>query len=393
MPTDCSTGSGKRWTDNLAGREREVPELMLLGRIPGVGPGRILSLVNSLGSPGAVRRTGLRTLAAVPGIGPRTAEGIRHFFSRAGLAAEEDEVRSSLHRLSAAGGAAIDIWDPGYPHLLSRIYAPPPVLFYLGVLPSPDTPTIAVVGTRRPSHNGLEIAGYFGRELAAAGLTVVSGLARGIDTRAHQSALRAGGRSIAVVGTGPDRCYPPENRGLASDISASGSVISEFEPGTGPEPANFPRRNRVISGLSLGTLVVESDINGGAMITAQMALDQNREVFAVPGRVGSPMSRGCHALIRDGKAKLVESVDDILTEIVCHLPGGYTRPESVAPKAGDLNAREKRLFALLGTEPAHVDSLAESSGLPVQYLIVDLLALEMKGFARQLPGKYFIRAL
>ncbi len=393
MPTGFSHESGKGWIERLAGREGEILELMLLGRIPGVGPGRIRSLVSVLGTPGVVRRADLRTLGSVPGIGPGTAEEIHRFFRGDTLAREEADVRASLDRVRASGSAAIDLWDPAYPRLLSRIYDPPPVMFYRGSLSSSDAPGVAVVGTRRPSAYGLEIAGYFGRELASAGLTVVSGLARGVDTRAHAGALSAGGSSTAVVGTGLDRCYPPENRRLEGEVAASGAVISEFEPGTGPEPANFPRRNRLISGLSLGTIVVESDINGGAMITAHLALDQNREVFAVPGKAGSPTNRGCNALIREGRAKLVENIDDVLAEIRPRLPAGFTVPEVPARSFPDLNPREKHLFSLLGSDPMHVDSLAESSGLPVQYLIVDLLGLELKGLVRQLPGKYFLRAL
>jgi len=366
---------------------------MVLGRIPGVGPGRIRSLVTSLGAPGAVREAGIQALATVPGIGKRLAEEIHRFYRRKILAAEEEDARASLLRMVTSGAAAVDLWDPAYPSLLSRIYDPPPVLYYQGSFSASVNTTVAVVGTRRPSPYGLEIAGYFGRELALGGLMVVSGLARGIDTRAHSEALRAGGKTLAVVGTGLDRCYPPENRKLAADISSAGAVVSEFEPGTDPEPGNFPRRNRVISGLSIGTVVVESDRNGGAMITAHIALEQNREVFAVPGKAGSPTSRGCNALIREGKAKLVENIDDVMAEILSQLPAGFRPPERAVGTAPAMNPREKLLYTLLGTDPIHVDSLAQQSGLPVQHLMVDLLGLEMKGVARQLPGKYFIRSL
>jgi DNA processing protein len=340
-----------------------------------------------------VRRADPGELASVPGIGPRIAREIHHFYRSGTLAAEEAAAQDSLRRLGASGATAIDLWDPGYPELLSRIYDPPPVLFTRGSFAPSDGASVAVVGTRRPSPYGLEMAGYFGRELAAAGFTVVSGLARGIDTRAHSEALRAGGRTLAVMGTGLDHCYPPENRKLAASISSSGALLSEFEPGTTPEPGNFPRRNRVISGLSLGTVLIESDINGGAMITAHTALEQNREVFAVPGKAGSPTSRGCHALIREGKAKLVETLDDIVSEILAQCPSGFrpaTRPPGITPT---LNPRERHLHGLLGADPIHIDVLAARSGLPVQHLVVDLLSLEMKGLARQHPGKYFTRSV
>jgi DNA processing protein len=235
------------------------------------------------------------------------------------------------------------------------------------------------------------MAEYFGRELSLAGVTVVSGLARGVDTRAHEAALGAGGRTIAVTGTGPDLCYPPENRRLAARIAAGGAVLSEFPPGTGPEPGNFPRRNRIISGISLGTVVVESDVDGGAMITASMALDQDREVFAVPGPAHSRRSRGCHALIRDGRAKLVAAVPEILSEISQGIPGGCPARGSSPSLPAPLPPEERTVYDLVGADPVHVDGLAAGSGLAVPDLLVRLLSLEMKGLVRQLPGKYFLR--
>ncbi len=237
------------------------------------------------------------------------------------------------------------------------------------------------------------MAEHFARELAAAGVHVVSGLARGVDTRAHSAALTAGGKTIAVIGTGLDRCYPAENRRLADRIGARGLLASEFPPGTGPDPSNFPRRNRIISGLSLGTIVVESDTDGGAMITAYLALDQDREVFAVPGTVHSRTSRGCHALIREGKAKLVECVDDVIAEIGQWLPRPQTVPARPAGPRIPLSPVQCRIADLLGGAPVHIDDLASGSGLPVPDLLVSLLELEMHNLVRQLPGKYFIRQL
>jgi len=368
-------------------------ELILLSRVPGVGPGRVRSLVTVLGSPAAVRRAGPGSLASVPGIGSRLASVISGFYRSPALRVEEERARAVLGRLEDIGAAVIHLWDPAYPELLARTYDPPVLLFTRGEIHPADHAAIAVVGTRKPSPYGLEVAGYFGRELSSAGLTVVSGLARGIDTGVHLAAMEAGGRSLAVIGTGLDRCYPPENGALASRVASAGAVISEFEPGTEPEAGNFPRRNRVISGLSLGTLVVESDSNGGAMITASCALDQNREVFAVPGRIGSRVSRGCHALIRDGRAKLVEHVDDVLAEIRAHLPPGTGSPGAAPSARPALTRRENRVYACVGAEPLHADALTASTGLPAGQLIADLLALEMKGLVRQLPGKFFIRTL
>jgi len=370
-----------------------VTELMVLGRVPGVGPGRIKSLLTSLRTPAAIRRAGPGSLAAVPGIGPRVAGEIHRFYRGRSLRDEEERALAMRARMEAGRVGVVHLWDPGYPQLLSRIFDPPPLLYWTGTLLPRDAGAVAIVGTRRPTPHGLELAGYFGRELAAGGVTVVSGLARGIDTAAHAGALRAGGRSLAVVGTGVDQCYPRENRRLAADLVSFGAVVSEFEPGTPPEPGNFPRRNRIISGLSLGTIVIESDTNGGAMITASFALEQNREVFAVPGRVGSPKSRGCHALIRDGRAKLVETAEDVVTEIRVHLPPGVGLPVTAGGARATLNPREEKVYARLGPEPAHADELAASTGVPAGQLVADLLALELKGLVRQLPGKYFIRTL
>ncbi len=358
-------------------------------------------MVSFFGDPVLVRHAAEPRLTAVPGFTARIAADVQRFFVSPALAVGEVEVSRQLSELASAGGSILHLWDPLYPPRLAAIFDAPPVLFVTGNRERGCDPCVAVVGTRRPTPYGLVMAEYFARELGSAGVTVVSGLARGIDTRAHRAALDSGGATIAVIGTGPDRCYPPENRRLAGDIAASGAVFSEYPPGAGPEPGNFPRRNRIISGLSLGTLVVESDDDGGAMITASMALDQDREVFAVPGTVHSRKSRGCHALIRDGKAKLVERVDDVLCEIVGGLPGGTPPQGATTPSSAMARSREPRalppperaVYNLLGGEPVHVDELAGRSSLAIPDLLVTLLSLEMKNLVRQLPGKYFIRQI
>ncbi len=333
-------------------------------------------------------------IAVVPGFTARLASDVHRFFRSSSFAGEEREVVRQLSSLTGAGGAVLHLWDALYPPRLAAIYDAPPVLFVNGDRSRFGDPCVAVVGTRHPTPYGLVMAEYFARELASAGLTVVSGLARGIDTRAHRAALDAGGRTFAVIGTGPDKCYPPENRRLAAEIASSGAVVTEYPPGTGPEQGNFPRRNRIISGLSLGTIVVESDDDGGAMITASMALDQDREVFAVPGTVHSRKSRGCHALIREGKARLAERIDDVLAEIAGGLPGrGMRRSPARGGSPPALPPAERAIHDLLGGEPVHVDDLAGRSALPIPDLLVILLTLEMKNLVRQLPGKYFIRRL
>jgi DNA processing protein len=352
---------------------------------------RLRTLVSFFGDPRAVRAATVARIASAPGFTLRLASAVHRFLRHTALPDAEREVARELALLGGAGGSPLHLWDPSYPSRLAAIYDAPPVLFIRGSLAGGCDPAVAVVGTRRPTPYGLVMAEYFARELCEAGVTVVSGMARGVDTRAHTASLAARGRTVAVIGTGHDRCYPPENRRLADAIAASGAVVSEYPPETPPDPANFPRRNRIISGLSRGTIVVESDTDGGAMITAFLALDQNREVFAVPGTVHSRKSRGCHALIRDGKAKLVERIDDVVGEIA----EGLATPPTGRARATDRERAnpgpERRICDELGGEPVHIDLLSGRTDLAIPDLLVHLLALEMKNIVRQLPGKYFVR--
>jgi DNA processing protein len=290
-----------------------VFDLLVLSRAPGIGQRRLAALVTTFGTPQAVLRASARDLAPAAGIRPEEAMRlVQHLRGQGGKKFAELQ----LKLLSELGGRILTLWDSGYPELLRNIYDPPPLLFVRGRILPQDALAVAVVGTRHPSPYGRCMAGRFAAELASRGITVVSGLARGIDAESHAAALSApGGRTVAVMGSGLDVCYPPENRSLLDRIADSGALVTEQCMGAKPLPGNFPRRNRIISGLSLGTLVVESDIKGGAMITAQSALEQNREVFALPGSIASPASRGCHALIREGRAKLVEGVEHILEEL------------------------------------------------------------------------------
>jgi DNA processing protein len=367
---------------------------------------RLRALVSHFGDPLAVRAATAHEFSRVPGFSRGLALAVAQFLRSTSLDGAEREASADLASLRESGANVLHIWNPAYPRRLAAVYDAPPVLFVRGSFEPLSRPCMAVVGTRRPTPYGLASAEHFGRELCDAGAVVVSGLARGIDTRAHRAALDAGGTTIAVVGTGTDRCYPRENHRLAEEIAATGAIVSEYPPGTGPEPANFPRRNRIISGLSLGTLVVESDTDGGAMITAYLSLDQDREVFAVPGSILSSRSRGCHALIRDGKARLASTVGDMLSELGPELgreagrrgasvgvpgdPGAPGRPRSAGAGPATLTDREKAVAGLLGAEPLHIDDLAGASDLPVPDLLVTLLMLEMRNVVRQLPGKYFV---
>jgi len=246
---------------------------------------------------------------------------------------------------------------------------------------------VAIVGSRRATAYGEEMARELGRELGRRGLTIVSGLARGIDAAAHRGAIEVGGRTLAVLGSGLDQIYPPEHCGLANEVANAGALLSEFPLGTAPLRVNFPRRNRIISGLSLGVVVVEAGVESGALITAHHALEQGREVFAVPGRVHARYSEGCNRLIKAG-AKLVETWEDVLVELVPNLKQRRRRRPAVPPPA-DLTADERRMYDLLARGPEHIDVLIVGSGWGGGRVASVLVGLEMKGAIRQLPGKIF----
>ncbi|MDE3057664.1 MAG: DNA-processing protein DprA [Bacteroidota bacterium] len=365
--------------------EINIRDLLRLAMIPGIGANRLRALVSHFGSPTEVLRSSPRELVHVEGIEKKLASTIAHH-PNDGEAADDQ-----LSLLNKVNGHILTVWDDEYPDYLRRIYDPPPVLFVRGALLPADKFSIAIVGTRTPTAYGKLIAERFARELAEKGLTVVSGLARGIDTIAHQSAMKANGRTIAVIGSSIDIIYPPENRKLVEKIETgeSGAVVSEFFMGTKPDPGNFPRRNRIISGISLGTLIVETAENGGAMITASTALDQNRELFCIPGNITEKYSAGANKLIRDGHAKLVQSIDDILSELEPVLrpilKTSATKPEI------QLTAFEQKLFDILSTDPMHIDTIAERAEFSTSDTLVNLLSLEFKGIVKQLPGKLFVR--
>ncbi|MFN3653663.1 MAG: DNA-processing protein DprA [Armatimonadota bacterium] len=283
--------------------------------------------------------------------------------------------------------------DPAYPALLAQIPDPPPAIYVRGTLRPSDCKAVGIVGSRRASDYGRRIADKLAMELAQAGYTVVSGLARGIDTSVHQGALRAGGRTLACLGCGVDVVYPPENRRLAQSVSESGALVSEYPMMAPPDAWHFPSRNRIISGLSLGVVVLEAPAGSGALITAECAVDQNREVFAIPGNVDNFRNQGAHALLRDGAA-LVESVQDILDvlesrETQPRLDLGLEEPAAPAPP--QLTPEESALLALLTEDPRPVDDLILESSMPAGQVNAGLLMLEMKGCARRLPGNAFVR--
>lgn len=355
--------------------------LLRLLSVPRIGPLKVRALVQHFGSPDEVFRAHPRELVRVPGIDKKLASAIAHH--RDGERFAEDQVK----RANRLGVQLLTVWDTAYPPLLRKIYDPPPVIFVSGRFIEDDVRAVALVGTRQPSQYGIAVTRRLCSGLCERSITVISGLARGIDTVAHATALQAHGRTIAVIGSGLDVPYPSENRSLMEQIADSGAVVSEFPFGTKPDPQNFPRRNRIISGISRGTVVIESDIDGGAMITASTALDQNREVFAVPGQINDRRSAGPHLLIQQGRAKLVQSIDDILVELGDVGP----TPRKNPAEALSLTLFEQRVYDMLDATPQHIDLIAEKTQSSPADALVMLLSLEFKGLVRQLPGKYFVR--
>jgi len=292
-------------------------------------------------------------------------------------------------RAKSVGARLLVAEDDGYPSQLRSIPAPPPFLFLRGELRGEDALAVALVGSRQATAYGIGTAERLAEDLAACGVTVVSGFARGIDTAAHRGALRGGGRTVAVLGSGVDVIYPPENRRLVDQVLKAGALLSQFPMGTPPLQHHFPLRNRTIAGMSLGTVVVEAAEQSGALITAGHAGELGREVFAVPGNINSATSRGAHRLIQDG-AKLVQGWDDVIAELPevwrrCLKEPGATRAAS--PPGGD----EGRLLAFLSTEPMHIERLIEQSNLPSGRAAALLLTLELRGWVRQLPGQMYVQ--
>lgn len=361
----------------------DLAHLLALLMVPGVGPTRFRLLIERFGSAQGALNASMKDLTTIPRMDENTASAIRTY-------RDDGEIKKQLTAIERYGVCVVSLWDEAYPALLKEIEDPPPLLFVLGEVEAWDLPLLAIVGTRAATSYGRRVAERIAGELVERGIGVVSGMARGIDAVAHRAALTRGGRTVAVLGCGVDVVYPPEHRTLWEDIAQSGTVVSEFLMGTEPDAPHFPRRNRIISGMSLGTLVVEAGEKSGALLTAAYALDQNREVFAVPGSIVSPKSQGTNALIQRG-AKLVSSVEDILEEL-----RGPFRPmippmEAPRPIPQGLPPEEEALLNVLSSEPRHIDSLSEEVGRPPSEVLTVLLSLELSGLVRQLPGKMFVR--
>jgi len=367
---------------SVSSRHVNAPWLAL-ARVKGLGAVSFKKLAARFVDPTAAFSAALAELEQVEGLHRDAIDGIVAFSDWA-------EIDEEIERARDAGIAIVPFTNPNYPARLRTIADPPPFLYVKGNILTDDDKAVAIVGSRSASEYGRRVARDLARGLASLGFTVVSGMARGIDGAAHQSALQAGGRTIAVLGSGVERAYPAEHEMLYRRIGENGAVVSELPIGTRPLAFNFPARNRLISGLSLGVVVVEATEKSGSLITATLALEQGREVFAVPGEVGSSRSRGAHRLIRQG-AKLVESVDDIIEEIAPQLldrTGSATqRAPRVLPQTASDAART--IFALLQENTLQVDQVIERTGISAAHVLEILLDLELQGLLRQLPGKIY----
>jgi DNA processing protein len=353
--------------------------------IPGLGNSAFRRLIKEFGSPEAVFEVGLPELLKVEGV----REEIAHRIAGKQFMTDPEEELKKVEELNAR---IITYRDPSYPALLKEIPSPPMLLYVRGKdIPNSRT-CIAVVGSRNPTHYGIKAAERIGFGLAKRGAGVVSGMAKGIDSAAHNGCMMGKGFTIAVIGTGIDRVYPPSNKKLSDRISESGAVISEFPTGSPPEPRNFPIRNRIISGLSRGVVVVEATKNSGSLITASLALEQGRDVFAVPGSIDSFKSTGAHLLIKQG-AKLVENADDVLDEFgfgARPVPENY-RFEGMKDTLPEMNESEKKVYEILGDYPMHIDEIVRRGEMDAGKVSGALMGLELKGLARQLMGKMFVR--
>jgi DNA processing protein len=365
-----------------ASNSKYLARWVALARVKGLGCAGFKRLAGHFPDPSAAFAASLEQLSQVPGLDKDAIHAVLHF-------SEWKEAETETRRAQEAGVRLVPFSDPAYPERLRAIADAPPLLYVKGEILPGDERAVAIVGSRSASDYGLKVARSISRELALRGFTVVSGMARGIDGAAHEAALDGGGRTIAVLGCGVDRVYPPEYVSLYRRIIQQGAVLSEFPIGTRPAAFNFPTRNRLISGLALGVVVVEATEKSGSLITAALALEQNREVFAVPGEAGSSRSRGAHRLIRQG-AKLVESAADIVEEIAPQLAGqpDLALPRRLLPE--QCGEETRRVFNLLQERILHIDEVIETSGLSSARVSQILLDLELQGFLRQLPGNRYL---
>jgi len=361
--------------------------LIALNAVPGLGPQRIQKLLEHFGSLEKIFKANGQDFSACTFLPPQVSNALKQFSVDKFLIQEHELLKK--HKMTV-----ISFSDEAYPKLLKEIADPPVVLYVKGLPALFKESAVAIVGCRRASVYGITTAEKLAQDLCDYNIVVVSGLARGIDTAAHRGAIKVRGKTIAVLGNGLASVYPPENKKLFDSIAEQGLLVSEFPMAATPQPFHFPRRNRIISGLSLGIVVVEAAKKSGALITADLAIEQGREVFAVPGKVDSASSQGVHGLIKQG-AKLVTCIDDIMEELPLALRVKKETQE-ISKEKGDtltresLSQEEKDILKLLSSAPVDVDSLCQQAGLPISRIFSALLKLELSGFVKQLPGKLFV---
>jgi DNA processing protein len=372
-------------SNTFSSQQDSVQSTLRLTRTPGVGPIVYSELIQHFGSAANVFKATAAELGQLSGVGPKLVSAILGPYASATVASIMKTCQS--HNIDV-----IERFESGYPERLSEIYDPPSVLYSRGKMFPADNLSIAIVGSRHATRYGIKIASQLARGLSMAGITIISGLARGIDAAAHQAALEAGGRTIAVLGGGHLKLYPPDHAALANEIASNGAVISESPPDSPPRSGSFPRRNRIVSGLSLGVIVVEAAQRSGALISARLAMEQGREVFAVPGRIDNRMSRGCHKLIQDG-AKLVNSIDDVLEEL-----GPLATPirtddsaEIRNPAELKLTEQERTILNSIETTPTLIDSIISLTNIPAARVMSTISILEMRSLILRVSGTSVIR--
>ncbi|MFH2056008.1 MAG: DNA-processing protein DprA [bacterium] len=351
-----------------------------LQTVPGIGARRYQILIGKFGAPDIALAASVAELRRLPDIGEKLIDALK-------TQVDWDTAERQLEQLEKSNGRLLTLIDPEYPAQLRAIYDPPPLLFVRGSFQPEDQQAVAIVGSRTCTSYGRQIAERLAIGLVERGMTIVSGLARGIDSLAQGGAIKAGGRTIGVLGCGLDVVYPPENERLYDAVAESGALVSEFFFGVKPDKHNFPSRNRIISGLSLGVIVIEAGKSSGALLTAKHALEQNREVFAVPGNISSAASVGTNDLLKQGAIPVTNTADVLLA--LGFDPHGKPQTRKAPPP--DLPETESLIWKELSDQPTQVDKLAASLNLPVADVLTKLLTLEMSGLVRQLPGKLFVR--
>lgn len=358
--------------------------LIALCSSPHLGPVTIRRLLSAFGSAEGVFKSSKQALSAVDGVSDKRASWIAEY-------RDWDALMRNVRRVEADGVSLAFHGHEGYPSALYDLgQDAPPLLYVKGRVLDDDRFAVAMVGSRKASDYGLAVTSKISTALGGMGISVVSGMARGIDTAAHRGAIKSGGRTLAVLGCGIDVVYPPESRGLMDRIASAGAVITEFSPGTRPLRENFPRRNRLISGLSMGVMVAEAALRSGSLITARFALEQGKDVFAVPGSIMSETSAGTNELLKQG-ARMVRGAQDVIEELAPVLKG-FINKSAPAQNAVELDEEEKGLCGFLKGDPMHVDELARASGRPVSEVLAMLLGLELKGVIKQMEGKKFFLA-